>query len=81
VPEQRIRASDVGDYELCRRSWWLARQGIRGAETPALARGREAHNALTRDIVRAQRRARSGCLLAACLLLAMLVAAIAVALA
>lgn len=77
MPEQRIRASEVGDYEFCRRSWWLTRQGIRGAQTPALARGREAHNALTRDIVRRQRRARVGCLVPACLLLAVLVAAIA----
>jgi CRISPR/Cas system-associated exonuclease Cas4 (RecB family) len=81
VPEQRITASEISDYEYCRRSWWLARHGVKSAETPALVRGREAHNTLTREIVRRQRRARVGCLFPACVLLVVLVAAIAVVVA
>ena len=50
-----IRASEVGNYLYCRRSWWYQRQGVRSANTEQLARGDAAHAAYGREAQQAQR--------------------------
>ena len=47
-----IRASEIGAYLYCRRSWWYRRQGHESVNLRALARGSQAH----RSHGRAQRR-------------------------
>lgn len=44
-----IRASEIGAYLYCRRSWWYRRQGHESTNLQALARGSQAHNRHGRD--------------------------------
>jgi len=44
MSDQWIRASELGDYLYCRRSWWLKRsQGIASQNVRELARGDRHH--------------------------------------
>jgi hypothetical protein len=44
MSEQWIRASEIGDYLYCRRSWWLKRsQGVAAQNVRELARGSQHH--------------------------------------
>lgn len=39
-----IRASDIGNYLYCRRSWWYRKQGFESANKAELAAGTELHS-------------------------------------
>jgi hypothetical protein len=44
MSDQWIRASDIGDYLYCQRSWWLKRsQGIASQNVRELSRGNRHH--------------------------------------
>lgn len=44
MSDQWIRASEIGDYLYCRRSWWLKRsRGIASQNVRELARGAQHH--------------------------------------
>jgi hypothetical protein len=44
MSDQWIRASEIGDYLYCRRSWWLKRsRGIASQNVRELTRGRQHH--------------------------------------
>lgn len=44
MSDQWIRASEIGDYLYCRRSWWLKRsRGIASQNVRELARGDQHH--------------------------------------
>ena len=44
MSENWIRASEIGDYLYCRRSWWLKRsRGIASQNVPELQRGKQHH--------------------------------------
>lgn len=46
MSERWIRASEIGDYLYCRRSWWLKRnQGVASQNVRALRQGTQHHKA------------------------------------
>jgi hypothetical protein len=68
-----IRASELGEYAFCARSWWLGRVlGYRSANVAEMQAGQVNHRAHGRDVERAYRvrRAAVGLLLLAGLALA-----------
>jgi hypothetical protein len=64
-----IRASEIGSFLYCRRSWWYARQGYASENVRELAAGLELHEQHSRSVF------ASGCLRA--LAFAALLAALA----
>lgn len=49
-----IRASEIGEYLYCRRSWWLQRvQGLASQNVRELAEGTEYHQAHGRSVQKA----------------------------
>lgn len=57
APEERladiIRASEIGEYVYCARSWWLRQvQGAASRNVAALAAGRDAHDRHGRQVAR-----------------------------
>ncbi len=43
-PNRVIRASELGQYAYCRKSWWLSSvDGVASSNTEAIARGEQAH--------------------------------------
>lgn len=74
-----VRASEVGQYVYCARSWWLARvQGVQSGNTEALRAGTAAHDRHGRTVAAAQTQRRlAGVLLAAAALIALAAVALA----
>lgn len=61
-----IRASELGEYVYCARSWWLRRvQGVASHNTAALASGQQAHDRHGRAVAAVQTQRRLALLLAA----------------
>jgi len=67
-----IRASEIGTFLYCRRSWWYLIQGIPPADSEALGRGGEFHRQHSRLLLRIRLLRLAGwiVLLAAIILLA-----------
>lgn len=72
-----IRASEIGEYVYCARSWWLHRvQGVETRHTAALRSGQKAHDRHGRAVASMQLQRRLALLLAILGLLAGLTAVI-----
>jgi hypothetical protein len=56
MPEKIVRASEIGEYQYCKRAWWLRLQGIVPTNRRALEAGTAAHAEHARRVV------FSGCL-------------------
>lgn len=70
-----IRASEVGEYVYCARSWWLRRvQGVESHNLAAMQRGQAAHDRHGRAVSAYQNQRRLALLLAGMALLAGLIA-------
>ena len=55
-PDALIRASEVGQYAYCARSWWLGQvKGLRSTRGRELAEGRALHLRHGQAVVRARR--------------------------
>lgn len=77
--ETVLRASEVGEYAYCARSWWLHRvQDVSSINVAALQSGRQIHERHGRAVARWQRQRRLALALAG---LALVVAVAAVAMA
>ena len=48
-----IRASEIGSYLYCRRSWWYRRNGFESINQAELAAGTELHRAHGRSVIAA----------------------------
>lgn len=71
MPDDIIRASELGEYAYCARAWWLDRvRGLPSAQVPAMHEGAAWHRAHGRAVATYHRLRR----LAVVLLLAALVA-------
>jgi hypothetical protein len=73
-----IRASELGAYRFCKRSWWYRKQGLEPSNTVDLDRGTEFHRQHGRAVVAARLYRLAGYAL---LLVALVAAVIAVTLA
>lgn len=71
-----IRASELGEYVYCARSWWLRRvQGVASRNTAALHSGQQAHDRHGAAVASAQTQRRLALLVAALAALLLLAAA------
>lgn len=74
-----IRASEIGEYAYCARSWWLHRvQGVSSSNVAALQSGQQAHDQHGRGVASFHRQRRLALILA---VLAAMVAVAAIGLA
>lgn len=61
-----IRASEVGEYAYCARSWWLHRvHGVSSSNVAALQSGQQTHDRHGRAVASVQRQRRLALALAA----------------
>ena len=75
VDEPVIRASELGEYVYCARSWWLRRvQGVQSRNKAALRSGMAAHDRHGRGVATVQTQRRLATLLLAAALLVLLAA-------
>jgi len=59
-----VRASDIGAWTFCHRSWWLAQvKGVPHRNPARLQQGRATHETHGRTVVRANRLRNAGLLL------------------
>jgi hypothetical protein len=77
-----LRASEVGEYAYCARSWWLHRvQGVSSQNVAALQSGQQTHDRHGRAVASVQRQRRLAAALGALALVAALAALAALSLA
>ena len=70
-----IRASELGEYVYCARSWWLKRvQGVQSRNTAALRSGTAAHDRHGRGVATVQTQRRLATFLLAAVLVVLLAA-------
>ncbi|MCB0200674.1 MAG: hypothetical protein KDI03_11460 [Anaerolineae bacterium] len=75
VDEPVIRASELGEYVYCARSWWLRRvQGVQSRNQASLRSGTAAHDRHGRGVATLQTQRRLATLLLAAALLVLLAA-------
>jgi len=43
MDQRWIKASEIGEYQYCRRAWWYRLQGAQSANAPELALGTRQH--------------------------------------
>ncbi|MEZ4770396.1 MAG: hypothetical protein R2844_18465 [Caldilineales bacterium] len=73
--EPVIRASELGEYVYCARSWWLKRaQGVQSRNKAALRSGAAAHDRHGRGVATVQTQRRLATLLLAAALLVLFAA-------
>ncbi len=73
--EPVIRASELGEYVYCARSWWLKRvQGVQSRNTAALRSGTAAHDRHGRGVATVQTQRRLATFLLAAALVVLLAA-------
>ncbi len=71
MDQRWIKASEIGEYQYCRRAWWYRLQGAQSANAPGLALGTQQHARHGRGLrlVAWQRLAAVGMILVALILL------------